>query len=110
AGGRVKVAERGLDPVWGGSGVDRDDTVAGRDEREVGEVVALGDLDTGFRAEDPGRGEAEPAGGGGPEAAEHQPGAGRGGAEARLAHRLGGLLIVAQHGMGGGQAVVGGAY
>ena len=109
-GGRVKVAERGLDPVWGGPGVDRDSAVAGRDEREVGEVVALGDLDAGFRAPDPGRGEAEPVGGGGPEAAEHQLGACRGGAEPGLAHRLGGLLVVAQHGMGGGQAVVRGAY
>ena len=40
--GQVKVAERGLDPVLGGSGVDRDDAVAGRDEREVAEVVAQG--------------------------------------------------------------------
>ena len=108
-GGRVKVAERGLDPVLGGSGVDRDDAVAGRDERQVAEVVALGDLDTGFGAPDPGRGEAEPVGGGGPEAAEHQLGVGRGGAEPRLAFGLGGLVILAQHGMGGGEAVVGGA-
>ena len=49
-GRRVKVAERGLDPVRGGSGVDRDDAAAGRDERQIGEVVALGDLDAGFRA------------------------------------------------------------
>ncbi len=106
---QVKVAERGLDPILGRSGVDRDNAVAGRDEREVGEVVALGDLDTGFRAQDPGRGEAEPVLGGRPEAAEHQLGAGRGGAEPGLAHRLGGLVIVAQHGMGRGEAVVRGA-
>ena len=106
---QVKVAERGLDPVLGGAGVDRDDAVAGRDERQIGEVVALGDLDTGFRAEDPGRGEAEPVGGGGPEAAEHQLRACRGRAEPRLALGLGGLVIVAQHGMGGGEAVVRGA-
>ena len=109
AGGEVKVAERGLDPVWGGAGVDRDDAAAGRDEREVGEVVALRDLDAGFRAPDPGRGEAEPVGGGGPEAAEHQLGAGRGCAEPGLACGLGGLVVLAQHGVGGGQAVVRGA-
>ena len=107
--GQVEVAERGLDPVRGGAGVDGDDAVAGRDEREVAEVVALGDLDTGFRAEDPGRGEAEPVLGGRREAAEHQVGVGRGRAEPRLAHRLGGLVIVAQHGMGSGEAVVRGA-
>ena len=109
AGRQVKVAERGLDPVLGGAGVDRDDAAAGRDEREIAEVVALGDLDTGLRAEDPGRGEAEPVGGGGPEAAEHQPCACRGRAEPGLAHRLGGLVIVAQHSMGSGQAVIRGA-
>ena len=107
--GRVKVAEHGPDPVLGGAGVDRDHAVAGRDEREVAEVVALGDLDTGFRAQDPGRGEAEPVLGGHPEAAEHQLGVCRGRAEPGLAHRLGGLLIVAQHGLGRGQTLVRGA-
>ena len=106
---RVKVAEHGPDPVLGGPGVDRDHAVAGRDEREVAEVVALGELDTGLRAQDPGRGEAEPVGGGHPEAAEHQLGVCRGRAEPRLAHRLGGLLVVAQHGLSRGQALVRGA-
>jgi hypothetical protein len=83
----------------GGPGVDRDHAVAGRDERQVAEVVALGDLDTGFRAQDPGRGEAEPVGGGHPEASEHQLGVCRGRAEPRLTFGLGGLIIVAQHGI-----------
>ena len=104
--GRVKGTERGLDPVLGGACVDRDDAVAGRDERQIAEVVALRDLDTGRRAEDPGRGEAEPVLGGGPEAAEHQLRASRSRAEPRLAFGLGGLVILAQHGMGGGEAVV----
>ena len=108
-GGRVEAAERGPGPVGGGAGVDRDGAVAGRDEREVAEVIALGDLDPGFGAEDPGRGEAEPAGGGYPEAAEHQLGLCRGAAEPGLAFGLGGLVIVAQHGMGSGEAVLGGA-
>jgi len=78
---RVKVTERGPGPVLGGTGVDRDDAVAGRDERQIAEVVALGDLDTGSGVEDPGRGEAEPVLGGHPEAAEHQLGVCRGRAE-----------------------------
>jgi hypothetical protein len=53
-----------------------------------------------------GRGEAEPVPGGRPEAAEHQLRACRGRAEPRLAFGLGGLVMLAQHGMGSGEAVV----
>ena len=49
-----------VDPVLGGAGVDRDDAVIGRDEREVAKVVALSEQDARLRAHDRGRGEAEP--------------------------------------------------
>ena len=103
-GREVEVAERGLDPVRGGPGVDGDDAVVGRDEPEVAEVVALGDLDAGFRPQDPWRGEAEPVLGVGPEAAERQPRPGRGVAEPGPAGGVGRLLIVAEHGVRAGEA------
>ena len=89
----------------GGSGVHGGDAAAGRDERQIAEVAAPGDLDTGFRAEDPGRGEAEPVPGGRPEAAGHQLRACRGRAGPRLALGLGGLVMLAQHGTGSGETM-----
>jgi hypothetical protein len=81
AGREVKVAKGGPHPSSRGSGVDSYDAVAGGDEGEVAEVVALGDVHVWFGPPDPGRGEAEAVLGGDPVAAELQLGAGGEGAE-----------------------------
>jgi hypothetical protein len=109
AGRKPDLPERGGHPRRRRSGVDRHHAVAGRDDREVAEVVALSDVHAGFRPPDPGRGEPEAVLGVRPVTAEQHAGVGREGVEPRVPQRLGRAVVPAERGVSGGEAPVHGA-
>src|SRR6266536_1893911 len=94
------------DPRRGASGVDGDDSRAGADKREVGEVMALQHADGWLGLVDPGRGEPEAVPRGGPVAAELQSGVFGKTGEPGVADRRGCEIILAEHRVGPGEAVV----
>ena len=105
---RVQAAagQGGSHAVFGRPGVDRDDTAAGADKGEVGEVVALRHPDAGRHLDDPRIAEMVAVGRVRPAAAELKPRLSRSRRQARICGGLGCPVILAGGGKCRGQAVV----
>jgi hypothetical protein len=107
--GQAKIGHCGPHAVRAGARVDGDDSRAGLDEREVAEVIGLGDVHVRRRIERARRRQPHPVPRGHREAREHRPPVGRGRAEACPSRSLGRLLLPPEHEVGTGQALVRGA-
>ena len=106
---QAKIGHRVPYAVRAGARVDGDESRAGLDEREVAEVIGLGDVHVRRGTERAGRGHPHPVPRGHRETREHRRPAGRGRAQARPSPRLGRLLLPPEHPVGTGQALVRGA-